>query len=55
MDPMIGKKIEPYEIQEILALLETPDGICIVMEDETWEESKLNGVEGTWFAIRKND
>ena len=30
MDPMIGKKIEPYEIQEILALLETPDGICIV-------------------------
>ena len=22
---------------------------------ETWEDSKLNGVEGTWFAISKND
>jgi hypothetical protein len=25
------------------------------LEYETWEESKLNGVEGTWFAISKND
>ena len=22
---------------------------------ETWEDSKINGVEGTWFAISKND
>jgi hypothetical protein len=26
-----------------------------LLKIETWEDSKLNGVEGTWFAISKND
>ena len=26
-----------------------------VLKIETWEDSRLNGVEGTWFAISKND
>jgi hypothetical protein len=26
-----------------------------LLKIETWEDSRLNGVEGTWFAISKND
>ena len=26
-----------------------------LLKIQTWEDSKLNGVEGTWFAISKND
>jgi hypothetical protein len=26
-----------------------------LLKVETWEDSRLNGIEGTWFAISKND